>query len=82
MKRIEDVKVIEGKRNDVLKDSFIKVGVYEDYMGNVTISFPVKQHKRKSIFVQFDYELDAIVDSMYEWKGEYYILDEYFSVAE
>lgn len=76
MKTFDDIKSF--KRVPKNWGHMIKVGAFEDRMGSVHIRFP----DGKSLYLQSDYDIDSTVGSMAEINGQYYIYDEYYSVAE
>jgi len=83
MKTLDDVK--EFKTFPKLADGnkathLMLVLAHEDKYGNLYITF----RDNKQIFLQFDFDIDAIVENMiYNLEdNNYYIYDEYYDIAK
>ena len=78
MKTLDGAK--EFKRVPKNWEHMVKVSAIEDRMGGLLITF----EDGKELYCQIDYDIDATVDSMaYVWETDsYYILDEYYNVAQ
>ena len=64
--------------NDCLKYSFLPVQAEQDGLGCLLIRFSCG----REIFCQDSQDIKAVLENMYLFNNQYFILDEYLSVAK